>query len=237
MTTWFKIAIVTAAAGVCAAPALSQSANPAVQPTMEGQVSQLAPNAFYAGWRAEQLLGQQVFRKNGNEIGTVRDLIVDSDGRLAALLLAGGGALNIPSALYRIPWNEIDLTPGQNGVVTSLTDGKRPQYTLFPGTEGVPTLPREFRLTEVIGDYARLQTGYGYGYVSDVVFNEDGRLTAILVSRDGVSGGGTFAFAFPGTIGRWDPGASYYGLPFVTDSQAEAAALRVDPKQFKNASL
>ena len=217
--------------------ALSQAANPAVQPALEGQVSQLAPDRFYEGWCSQQLIGQQALRGGGDAVGIIRDLIVDADGRLAAVLVAGGGALDIPDALYRIPWTEIDLTPGQKGVTIDLSAGKMPHYVLFPGTEGVSTLPREFRLTEVLGDYARLQTGYGYGYVTDVVFDRSGRLIAVLISRDAASGGGTFAFPFPGTVGPWDPGASYYGLPFITDSQAQAAGLRIDPKRFKNAVL
>ncbi|MBJ6126995.1 PRC-barrel domain-containing protein [Microvirga splendida] len=220
-----------------AAPALAQDSNPAVRPALEGRMSHLAPDALYEGWRSQQLIGQKALRRNGEEVGTIRDLIIDADGRLAAVLVTGGGASNVPDFLYRIPWSEVDLTPGREGIATELLDGKRPQYTLFPGTDNVPTLPREFRLTEVLGDYARLQTGYGYGYVTDAVFDMSGRLIAVLVSRDAASGGGTFAFAFPGTVGRWDPGASYYGLPFITDSQAEAAGLRIDPKRFKGAML
>ncbi|MBM1170015.1 PRC-barrel domain-containing protein [Microvirga arabica] len=225
-------------AAIVASPVLAQQQNPAVQPRLEGQVSQLSPDLLYTGWRAQQLLGQPVMRKGGNRIGTVRDLIIDADGRLAAMVMEGGGALGIPDAVYRIPWDEVDLTPGQDGVSTGLANNsEKPQYGLFPGTEGVPTAPREFRLTEVLGDYARLQTGYGYGYVSDAVFDKSGRLIAVLIARDVASGGGTYAFPYPGTTGRWDPAAGYYGLPFVMDSQAQMAGLRVDPTKFKGAAL
>jgi hypothetical protein len=232
-----RIGVAVLAAAAFTTPVFPQAANPAVHPSLEGQVSQLAPDALYEGWRSQQLIGQHAHRRSGEEIGVIRDLIIDAGGRLAAVLIAGGGTLNIPDALYRVPWNEVDLTSGRKGIAIDLSDGKRPHYALFPGTEGVLTLPREFRLTEVLGDYARLQTGYGYGYVTDAVFNADGRLIAVLISRDAASGGGTFAFPFPGTVGRWDPGASYYGLPFITDSQAQAAGLRIDPKRFKNAAL
>jgi sporulation protein YlmC with PRC-barrel domain len=217
-------------------PAFAQPQNPAVQPTLEGQVSQLSPDALYKGWRSRQLIGQSVMRRSGASIGIARDLIIDADGRLAALVVEGGGALGVPDAVYRIPWSEVDLTPGQDGVTAGLADNsEKPQYSLFPGTEGIPTLPREFRLTEVLGDYARLQTGYGY--VSDAVFDKSGRLIAVLISRDATSGGGTYAFPYPGTAGRWDPGASYYGLPFVTASQAQSAGLRIDPQQFTREAL
>jgi hypothetical protein len=127
----------------------------------------------------------------------------------------------------------VTRTPARDSVAVDLSTGQWPQYGLFPGTDGVMTLPREFRLTEVLGDYARLQTGYGYGYVTDVVFSGDGRMIAVLISRDAAAGGGTFAFPYPGTTGPWDPALSYYGLPFVTESQATMAGLRVDPKRFK----
>lgn len=225
------------AATALPASVVSQTLNPAVQPALDGQVSQLAPDALYEGWRAQQLIGQRALRRSGDGIGVVRDLIIDADGRLAAALIAGGGALSTPDALYRIPWNEIDLTPGQEDIVVNISENEKPRYALFPGSEGVQTLPREFRLTEILGDYARLQTGYGYGYVTEAVFRRDGRLIAVLISRDMASGGGTFAFPFPGNVGRWDPGASYYGLPFITDSQAQAAGLRIDPKSFKSGAL
>ena len=61
-------------------------------------------------------------------------------------------------------------------------------------------------------------------------------MTAVLVSRDTAGGGGTYAFPFRGTTGRWDPGASYYGLPFVTEGQAREAGLRIDPSRFKSAA-
>jgi len=216
--------------------ALAQGLNPAVQPQLPSQIIQLSPHALYEGWRARQLIGQAVMRKGGTEIGTVRDLISDTDGRLSALIVEGGGVSGASDAIYRIPWRAVDLTPGRDGITIDLSDSsKTSQYSLFPGIEAVATLPREFRLTEVIGDYARLQTGYGYGSVTDAVFDKDGRLIAVLISRDVASGGGTFAFPYPGTAGRWDPGASYYGLPFVTEAQAEAAGIRIDPKQFKDA--
>ncbi|WP_201863867.1 PRC-barrel domain-containing protein [Microvirga soli] len=225
-------------AAIVASPVLAQQQNPAVQPRLEGQVSQLSPDLLYRGWRAQQLLGQSVMRKGGDRVGTVRDLIIDAEGRLAAMVMEGGGSLGIPDAVYRIQWDEVDLTPGHDGIRTGLADNsEKPQYGLFPGTEGVPTVPREFRLTEVLGDYARLQTGYGYGYVSDAVFDKSGRLIAMLIARDVASGGGTYAFPYPGTTGRWDPGAGYYGLPFVTASQAQMAGLRVDSTKFTGAAL
>jgi hypothetical protein len=77
-----------------------------------------------------------------------------------------------------------------------------------------------------------LQTGLAFGYVSDIIFSPDANMLAVLVLRDATAGRGLYAFGFPGTTGRWDPSAGYYGLPYVTTDQANAAAIRVDPKRF-----
>lgn len=217
-----------------AALAISLAPVPAVA---QAPATAASTELMYQGWRGTQLVGQTVRAKaDGRVVGRVRDLILDADGRAAALVVAGRGA-NAPSeALYRVPWSGVGLTPGQDGVEADL-DGEASGYALFPGTEGVPTLPREFRMSELLGDYARLQSGYGFGMVTDGVFASDGRLAAVLVTRDGVAGGGTMAFPFPGTAGPWDPGMTYYGLPHATDAQAKAAGVPVDPSRFASKAL
>jgi sporulation protein YlmC with PRC-barrel domain len=207
------------------------------KPDLIGPVSALSPDALYQGWRARQLLGDRVTTKDGREIGAVSDIVVDADGRAAALVVEGGGTVQVPDAVYRIPWENIDLTPGQDGVIVDLSAGPQPRYALFPGTSGVPTLPREFRIQEVVGDYARLRTGYGYGIVTGAVFARDGRIIAVLISRDASAGGGTAAFPFQGATGPWDASMSYFGLPFITDDQAREAGLRIDPSRFANKAI
>ncbi|MBM1172802.1 PRC-barrel domain-containing protein [Microvirga arabica] len=192
----------------------------------------------YDGWRARQLLASSVLTKQDRRsIGSVRDLIVDRDGRMVAIVIEGGGPVQIPDTVYRVPWMEVDPTPGEAGVTVDLSDADRPHYGLVPGTEGTPSLPREFRITEVIGDYARLQAGQGFGYVTDVIVTKDNRLAAVLITRDGESSGRTIAFPFSGIETRWDPGASYFGLPHVTAEQAEQAAISIDRSGLSPAGL
>jgi hypothetical protein len=52
-------------------------------------------------------------------------------------------------------------------------------------------------ISEVIGEYARLQASQGYGYIKDAVFRKSGKLLAVLVARDTQAGGGTVGFAYP----------------------------------------
>jgi sporulation protein YlmC with PRC-barrel domain len=238
MNRYTALAALVAGALLTAGPAAAQTpAPPAKTDGAPGLVDPFSHDMLYRGWRSRQIAGQRVTGRDGADLGTVRDLVVDADGRLAALVVEGGGIPGVPDAVYRVPWSGVDTTPGREGVAVAVSRAELPTLGLFPGSEGVATLPREFRASEVVGDYARLQTGYGFGVVTDVVFGSDGRMLAVLVSRDAAAGGGAYAFAYPAAPSRWDPAATYYGLPYVTPDQAAQAGLRVDPKRFENAAL
>lgn len=214
------------------------AAPPVTRQRADTQTNPLDPGLIYKGWRARLLFGQPVMDRHADQqIGTVRDILVDANGQAAALVIENSGTEYVPQAIYRIRWKDVDLTPYRSGVVIDPPSRDLHRFGLFPGSESVDTLPREFRLSEILGDYARLQTGYGYGIVTDAIFTQDGQLRAVLVSRDAASGGRTIAFPFLGTQGPWDPGLSYYGLPFVTDHQADSAGLKVDPDRFNDAAL
>lgn len=212
------------------APSADQQAN---RQASGQQTSRLNPDALYSGWRVRALAGQQVSGQNGRSMGSLHDVIVDTSGRAAAIVVEGGGVAGVPDTVYRIPWQSVSI--GSDGISVS-SAGPNPDYGTMSGQQGVATWPREYRLSEVIGDNARLRTGQLYGYVTDVVLSNNGRVAAVLVAPD--AGGderATVAFPFHGRIGRWDPGSSYFGLPFVTPKQARQAGLEVEPSRFAHA--
>ncbi|KRR20494.1 hypothetical protein CQ13_32390 [Bradyrhizobium retamae] len=193
---------------------------------------------LYSGWRGSQLLGSHIFSKMGEYLGRIRNIVVADNGQVKALVAEGAGIGITPEFVFRLPWEDV-VKPVREGVlIADLTDVRSRQYGLFPlplvePDENKPQV-EDFLVTKVLGDYARLQTGAGYGLVKDVVFSQQGRMLAVLVARDAAQGGGTLAFPYPGGTGRWSPSASYYGLPFVTAEQADRAGLRVDPKRFED---
>ena len=191
---------------------------------------------LYSGWRSSQILGSHVFSKGGEYLGAVRNIVVADDGQIKALIAEEAGIGVTPEFIFRLPWNDV-VKPLRRGIVIAdLTDARSSQYGLFPVPLGEPDEKRsqgeDFLVSKVLGDYARLQTGAGYGLVKDAVFSQQGRLLAVLVARDAARGGGTLAFPYPGRTGPWAPSAGYYGLPYVTGEQADGAGLRVDPKKF-----
>jgi sporulation protein YlmC with PRC-barrel domain len=197
------------------------------------QATPLAADALYRGWRVSRILGKPVTSRSGQELGMVRNLVLADDGSVEALVVEGIGTTRLPEFVFRIPWQRIVASDLPRRITADIASGDIPEYGMFPGTPGAATMPSAFRVSAVIGDFARLQAGQGYGYVSDMVFTPDGKLLAILVTRDATGGGGTYAFGYPGTTGRWDPHFSYYGLPYVTAEQATRAAVRVDHARFE----
>jgi sporulation protein YlmC with PRC-barrel domain len=201
----------------------SEAALPSVPPVVP-----LSADALYEGWRASDLLGQDVTSHNGQDLGLVRNILFDRRGQIRALVVEGPRSGAASEFVFRLPWHRVDHSKLPDEVAANLTTGIGPELRMF----GQAPQPDEFRITEVTGDYARLQVGQAYGYVGDAVFSRSGALKAVLVVRDAEAGGGTFAFGFPGSIGGWDPRAGYYGLPYVTAGQASAAALRVESARF-----
>ena len=120
------------------------------------------------------------------------------------------------------------VRPG--ALIADLSDVRSHRFGLFDQESKERA---EFLVSEVIGDYARLQTGLGYGYVKDIVLAPPGQMVAVLIARDAGRGAGTVAFPYPGRTGRWSSDMRYYGLPFVTTEQADDAAMKVDPKRLK----
>jgi hypothetical protein len=206
---------------------VAQQATPAPMKA-ERQVVPLSADALYRGWRSSRILGADVVSKTGDEFAIVRNILVGHNGQIEALIVEHSASSMGPEFVHRIPWNRIELGMLPGKVVADISPRGGQQYPLFAGKER----PNEFPVSEVVGDYARLQAGFAYGYVSDVVFDGSGRLQAVLVTRDAAAGGGTFAFGFPDTTGRWNPAVGYYGLPYKTVEQASAAAIRVDPVRF-----
>ena len=168
-----------------------QGAPAAVRPE-----THLSADMLYRGWRASQLLGREAATKDGKALGTIRNALVGSDAKITAVLVERQAAGQRSEFVFCLPWERIDAA-------------RLPELDMFAGDTGAPTMPREFAVTEVVGEYARLQAGQGYGYVSDIVFSRDGTMIAVLITRGLGQEGGTYAFGFPGFLGQWRPDMSF----------------------------
>ena len=217
--------------GPSACLAQAPLSNPAV--AGQGAGTQRFEDAIYDGYRASRLLGSAVFSLRGEYLGDVRNIVVADNGQIMSLLVEGAETRDDPEFISRIPWARLVRPLHAGALVADFSDLRSREYGLFfdPGQQQANV--KTFVTSKIIGDYARLQAGQGYGYVSNLVFDGGGKLMAVVVSRDASAGGGTFAFPYPGKTGQWSPQMGYYGLPYVTVDQANHAGTRIDLRKFQ----
>lgn len=175
---------------------------------------------YTEGWTAEQLFDQEVYGQNGEEAGEVENLVIGPDGKLQALIVESGGFLDIGDTHYRVPWEDVKLTPDLEGVTVPVTAENVEEYSIFPeDEEDAPE--RGFRASELMNDYVSLADYPGYGMVQDLVF-QNGELSAIVVYPSaGYGVYGPYAYPWRGYGYGWEPGDEYYQLPYTRDEIAE----------------
>jgi hypothetical protein len=219
-----------AVAGLLAIQSSAAFASP--EKPAASQQSPVLAEQLYDGWRASKLLTSHVFSRNAEYLGHVRNVVVADSGQIEALILEKEQLYGKDSYIFRVPWERFPqpLIPGV--LIADVADGRADEFGLFSQQDKPNDRQPGFLVTEVLGDYARLKTGLGYGYVKDVVFSPQGRMFAVLIARDVRTGSGTYAFKYPGDSGQWDAKMSYYGLPYITVEQANEHGYAVDPRKF-----
>lgn len=60
-------------------------------------------------WLAHRLVGTKVLNAQAEEIGDVKDVVVDKSGAVSAVVLGVGGFLGIPEKLVAVPFSAIQV--------------------------------------------------------------------------------------------------------------------------------
>ena len=200
------------------------------------KVPPASAEAIYNGWRAYSLIDQGVYGKDGNQLGEVHDFVVNADGKITAIIVEGGGFLEIGDSHFRLPWSMVNRTPGKDGVAVDLTEQDVTKRGLFDRPEWVATGPREFKISELLGDYVVLRNGIGFGYIADAAFEEQGKMLGVVVNRDVAAGPRGYYLAYPyyGYQYSWDPGHQFYAIPFDSVEAADKAP-KLDKQRMSDA--
>ena len=160
-----------------------------------------------------------VYGETGEDIGEVSNIFVGPDDQIQSIVVEAGGFLDIGDTHFRVPWDQVDLTAGTEGVQVPVNEDNVEDFDLFGDEPG--TGPRSWRVSEVIGDYVRLEDGVNYGIVDDLIFDDAGELQSIVVNPSiGYGVGGYYAYPWYGYDYGFDPGADYYDLPYARDDIA-----------------
>ena len=215
---------------------------------------------YAQGWSAENFIGEmEVYDEAGEEIGDVEDLIVDPEGKLLSVVAEVGGVWDMGDTHVSVPWEQVTFNGARDGVVVPVTEENVDEFDAFAfsglqgsqlgeqvsmGVDDADFTGRAFRLSELIGDYARLKGEQvqadadaegvvaeevqpigameNYGYVSDVII-KDGRIAATVVDAASTYGPGYYAYPYfgYGYDRNWEPGAEYYDLPYSDEEVGE----------------
>jgi sporulation protein YlmC with PRC-barrel domain len=164
------------------------------------------------GWSVKKLVGKKVKGPKGENVGEVDNIVFGPDGKVRQLIVSTGGFLGFGEKNLAVKWSEVTVSPDYEFVTTPLAE-------------------RDWRSSELIGDYVYLKGNVHYAYVRDLIVSNGGELQAVIVSPDvgfshgdGLYGGGYYAYPFYGYgygyghgYGHgqgWNPGNAHYNLPY-----------------------
>lgn len=186
------------------------------------------------GIRADNLMDAEVFGENEDEIGSVENVLVTEDNKIAAIIAQVGGFWDIGDTHVLVPWDEVELH--EDGVRVPVTEENAEDYGLFASDEYITQADLSqtqqvdddletgigvWKLTDVLDDYATVGEGVGYGYVDNILFSREGEVQAIIVEPDNSYGAGPYGYPYYGYGYGWNPGQASYYLQYSEDEVGE----------------
>lgn len=125
-TAWLLIASMAFASA-----ATAQTAGPpanAAAPT--GTQEDAGSGAAQQGvWRASDLIGQDVFSPNGEDVGEISDIVLGRDGRIAGFVLEAGGLLGAGERKVAVLLQTVRIDPVDTTVSTGTVQDGLPAST------------------------------------------------------------------------------------------------------------
>jgi len=250
---WTAVVLVNGMAGDAAAQTATGSDEHVDSPSTEGQLS-IPPmpltdwtyDAVYEGWYADSVVNRPIYGPHGDEIGAVKNLLLNPSGQIVAVIAEVGGFFEIGDTHVTIPWRDIERRGGK--VYSPITAETAENYGMFAEEyytkedighiQGVEdffeTGPYIWKATSLLDDYVVLEDEEPFGYVTDVVFSDGGKLIAVVAaeSRRDIDGRGVFAF--PWDNREWRPQFDHFTLRHTKEDIARLP--NIDYSEFDSAS-
>jgi sporulation protein YlmC with PRC-barrel domain len=98
-----QLALAAVASAVLAGPVLAQTA-----PT--SNTGQFITQEKAGQWRASKLRGLNVYNNNNEKIGDINELLVDSTGKVQAVVIGVGGFLGMGEHDVAVPFDQVKFT-------------------------------------------------------------------------------------------------------------------------------
>ena len=203
---------------------------------------------YAGGVSAEEFIDEMdVYGRNGEEIGVVEDIVVGPEGQVLSIIAQVGGFWDIGDTHVSVPFDEVEISEDGEAVIVPVTEETVGDYGFWNGenadlltgdtaedetVEGVDDAPivRAWRVSELIGDYARLSEDEGYanyGYVNDLILR-DGQVASVVVQPAAGYGPGYRAYPYYGYGAGWDAGSPFYDMPYGEEDVGEMEAFEYD---------
>jgi sporulation protein YlmC with PRC-barrel domain len=133
-------ALICAPAMAQTQPSGSTTTSPSTTTTMSGSsMTQMQPGQ----WRASQIEGLDVYNNNNEKIGDISEMLVDSSGKIQAVVIGVGGFLGIGERDVAIAFDQVKFVnePRANTAATTTTTGAPGAAPVAPGTATTTTAP------------------------------------------------------------------------------------------------
>jgi len=99
------------AGALVAAPlAGSAVAEEARRPIAESAPAKSQPGAMDM-MRSDDIIGSDVFDKDKQELGSVKELLIGKDGKVKAAVISLGGVFGVGDRKVQVPWDQLQLQP------------------------------------------------------------------------------------------------------------------------------
>jgi sporulation protein YlmC with PRC-barrel domain len=199
---------------------------------MPMQVADLAAwdygDLYETTWRAEALIGAEVYNMADEEVGEVENLLMTPGGTITAVVVEVGGVADIGDQEMRVGWSGVRFRDGADaGITVKMMAEELSEFSLFgeDETAGPQVEPSEIRATRLIGQRVRLRTGEAFGYIDDLLIS-DGQVQATLMMPDIGYAGSRYPTATPYYSYNYGyiPGVAYYTVPYDREQLEELGA-------------
>ena len=117
-----KLLAATALAIVFTAPAFAETATTVPKTETAPPTGAMAPNKsdvlFYSeqnDWRASHLMGLTVKNAANESIGDINEILIDKDGRVAAIVIGVGGFLGMGERHAAVAYSALQLSRDKDG--------------------------------------------------------------------------------------------------------------------------
>ncbi len=202
-----KFSLAALLAATTALPAMAQEITP---------LTDYDPTQIEGAWSADNMRDADVLGEDGDTVGYVQNLVLSSDGSVSHVVIETDNWFDLADRAIAVPWENVDLTPEEEGIMVPMDEDEMNDFTLFADDMTMATEGENYRASDVLDDYVTLDDGTGYGYVTDLIFDQGGALQSVVVSPDVGFGGadGLYAYPYYGTEFGYEPYGYDYNLRY-----------------------